>query len=190
MVKILHFKQGGFTVIELLVVVSIIVIFPAIVIANFPQIRLQFALSRVAHTFAQEVRRTQDLSIASMQYRDSFGNIQAISGYGVSIDISAMGNKKYIIYADSKPGNKQHDVTDYTVKSVDFSADEPGIIIKEINYVLGSSVSVNFTPPDPQVTITQLDSGQTAVNVVFALESDLQNTKMVSVNTAGLVEIK
>ena len=183
-------KNRGFTIIEMLVVISIVVIFPTIVIANFPQIRLQFALSQATHRFAQDVRKTQDMVLSSKRYYDAFGIEQAVSGYGVYVDMDDLGNKKYIIYADVQPGNNEYDALDYVVESADFTLDQRGVIIKEINKVFGNNVSINFDPPNPDTTITQLNPGETEVEVVFALESDEQSTRSVVINQSGLVEVK
>lgn len=182
---------AGFTMIEMLVVVAIIAILPTIIISNFPKIKLQFALSRSAYAFAQDIRRAQDMSLSAMQYQDGEGNIQAISGYGVYLDMNNLGNKKYIIYADAYPGNHQYDnALDYIVETLDMSVSEPGVIIKEIKHVFSNTVSINFSPPNPSINITSFNEQEHSIDVVFTLEDDLSREKIVSINTAGLIEVK
>lgn len=183
-------KEKGFTMVELLVVILIIAIFPTIVISNFPKIKLQFTLSRVSYKFAQDIRRAQDMALSSAQYKDSFGMPKAIDGYGVYADITSLGNKKYIIYADAQPGNQQYDALDYLVETIDFSSTEPGVIIKEIGDVFNNKVSINLNSSNLDTKITQLKKNQNNVNVVFALKSDVTSTRNVSVNKSGLVEVK
>src|SRR3989344_6185679 len=126
-------KQGGFTLIEMLVVLAVILILPTIVIANFPKIKMQCALSRAAHKFSQDVRVAQDKALSAITYKDASGTPQLVSGYGIYIDMSALGgDKQYIIYADKQPGNQQYDVSDYTVATIDLVIDEPGVVIKEL----------------------------------------------------------
>ena len=183
-------KQQGFTLIEIIVAIAIIAIIPAIVIPNFPQARLQFALSRTAYSFAKDVRRAQAMALSAVPYTDSLGASQPISGYGIQINLasgSGLGNKKYIIYADKQPGNAEYDTADYTVGTYET---ESGIVIKEIQNVVGSSASINFAPPKPDTTIISLASGQTAITVVFAFENDPSRTKTVSINLSGLIEVK
>ena len=181
---------AGFTIVELVVVVAIIALFPLIVIPNFPQIKLQFALSRVSHKFAQDVRRAQSLTVSSTLYKDSLGNEQPINGYGIFVDVTGLGNKKYIIYADKDPGNQQYDLSDYIVETIDFGQDESGVVIQQINNVFGNKVSFNFAPPSPDTTIIQLNTSESSAEVVFALESDASKTRSVWINGAGLVEVK
>src|SRR3989344_643467 len=137
-------KQQGYTIIELIVVIAVVAIFMVIVISNFPKFKLQLSLSRVTYAFEQNVRRAQDMALSQVQYRDSGGNLQEVSGYGVYVDIGSLGNKKYIIYADRAPGNQQYDALDYLVDTIDFSSNEPGVIIKQINNVVSNKVIVNF----------------------------------------------
>ena len=39
------------------------------------------------------------MALSQVQYKDSGGSLQAISGYGMYVDIVSLDNKKYIIYA-------------------------------------------------------------------------------------------
>lgn len=183
-------KQRGFTIIELLVVVIIVIIFPAVVIANFPHIKLQFAISRTVHAFAQNVRKAQDMALSSMPYRDSFGFLQPVDGYGIYLDIDKLGDKKYILYADRQPGDHQYDPLDYIIFTVDLEDAEPGVVIKEIRNVFGRSASINFAPPNPDTTLTRLNPKENALQVVFALAGETNTVRTVLINTAGLVEVK
>jgi hypothetical protein len=128
--------------------------------------------------------------LSSRQYKDQFGVVQPVSGYGVYADLTLLGNKEYIIYADKSPGNQQYDPFDYTVETIDMGQNEKGVIIKEIDNVTAGSVSINFNPPNPDTVITQLLANESNVNVVFALESDPTQTKTVSINKAGLIEVR
>ncbi len=183
-------KKNGFTTVEMLVVLAIIVILPTVVIANFPQVKLQFALSRVAYAFAQDVRRAQDMSLSAIQYKDSFGIMQPISGYGVYLNMDSLGNKQYIIYADAYPGNQQYDDLDYVTEIVDLPSTEQGVVIKQIDNIFGNSASINFNPPDPTTTIASFNQNETSIDVIFALETDFSKTRTVSINSSGLIEVR
>ena len=180
--------EQGFTIIELLVVIAIIAVLAAVALSNFPQVKLQFSLSRVAYKFDQDVRRSQNLALSAVQYKDSFGNVQPVYGYGVLVDTTNLGNKKYLIYAD-KNGNQAYDNQDYVVETVDLSASEPGIIIKEIDQISGTSTSINTNEANLATNIANLSVGQTQVSVVFALESNPATTRTISINTVGSVTV-
>ena len=184
------FVSRGFTIIELLVVIAIITILPVIILSNFPQVKLQFALNRAAYTFAQDVRQAQDLALSSASYKDSFGINQRVAGYGVYIDISRLGDKKYLLYADGMPGNNQYDVSDAVTRIIDISTSEQGVILKEIRNIFGTKTSIDFASSSANVAISQLDKHSAAVEIIFALESDMAKTKSVLIHTSGLIEIK
>lgn len=180
----------GFALIELIVIIVVVSSIMAVAISNFSQIKPQFALSRVSYRFAQDIKRAQDMALSGVPYKDSKGKIKNVSGYGVYLDMDSLGNKRYSVYADKSPGNQKYDISDYLVETVDFSSDEPGIVIKEIHHIAGKKVSVNFNISNINTIITELNPGKSNVEFVFAIESDLEKTKMVLVNTSGLIEIK
>lgn len=183
----------GFTIIELLIVIAIIIVLPAIVVSNFPQIKNQFALSRSVYKLAQDIRIVQNMSLSSMSYKDSFNLLRPVAGYGIYIDVNALGNKKYILYADnsdSGSGNQQYDNLDYVVSVIDFRTSEQGVIIKEISHVYGNTASVNFGLQDGDVTISDINQGENSISIVLGLEGDITKTRSVLVNTSGLIEVK
>src|SRR3989344_3056731 len=173
----------AFTMIEVLVVVTVMLAVFLITITNFSQYKLQFSLSSVVYAFAQDVSRAQNMALAGVPYKDSLGVEQGIDGYGIFGDITGLGNKEYIMYADKSPGNQQYDATDYIISTIDFSSSEPGIIIKQIDNVSANKASVNFSILTNTTTITQLNVGQNKAVFVFAFASDPTTTKTVSINT-------
>ncbi len=183
-------KLPGFTIIELLVVIAVITILPVIVFSNFPQVKLQFALNRAAYTFLQEARKAQDLSLSGVAYKDSFGIEQPVAGYGIYLNTASATNKKYILYADRFPGNHQYDPSDYIIETVDIDATEPGVMIESLGNVFGGKTSIDFSSPNANVSINQLDKNANNVEVIFGLESDASKTKSVLVHISGLIEIQ
>ncbi len=183
-------KQKGFTIIEALVVIAVISSIILISVTNFTKAQKQLALSRVAVKFSQDVRKAQQLSFAESRYFDSQGVEHDIAGKGIYLDLSSLGNTKYIIYADDAPGNNAYDSNDYILETVDFSIDEPGIIIKNFNNITGQSASIDVKSSNNTTYITPLTGGQIAAEFVFAVASDPATTKTVSVNTSGLIEVK
>jgi|SRR3989338_3168069 len=183
----------GFTIIELLVVLAIILIIPMIVISNVPIIKLQFALSNATYEFAQDLRMAQNMALSPLEYKDSFGILQPIDGYGISIDFDDVGNVKYRVYADKKQGNQVYDPLDYIVKTIDLG-NRPGIVIKEIRTDefnrSSRQASINFSHANTYLSIYKNTKSQTMIEVVFAIDSDQTRTKIVSVNSAGLIEIR
>ena len=191
--------KNGFTLVELIVVIFLIALFSVILTANFPAMLQQFALTRAAYRFSEDVRMAQDMGLSGTVTTN-------VKGYGIFIDINKvdpvnLGSAKYIIYG-AEDSNKQYVYSsqinsvcgqqfpqdigkDCIVKTVDLSKIENGIIIISPN-----SASINFTPPNPDTTITSLSSNDNNINVVFAVASNPSQTKTVSINTSGLIEVK
>ena len=199
MIKNLKFKiensVKGITIVEILVVIFIIALFSSILLINFPKIIRKFALNRAVYKMSQDSRRAQDMALSGQ--RTEGGDVK---GYGVYINLNSLGNKKYIIYADMGDDQKydasgvicgrQSPNQDCVIETINLSQAESGVIISGItNPNNVQQIDINFKPPNPTVTITSLSSGSRA-QIIFALESDLLTYRTVSVNTAGLIEIK
>ena len=207
MIKNLKFKiknpVRGITLIEILLVVFIIALFSSILVADFPKIRRQFALTRTVYKMSQDLRRAQDMALSGQQIKDANGDKINVQGYGIyiNLDNTSLGKKKYIIYADMT-NDQQYDVSgaicgqqlpnrDCVIETIDLSQTEAGVIISRItNPTDVHWIDINFKPPNPTIKITNLSFGNRA-QIIFALESDpLKTERIVSVNTAGLIEIK
>ncbi len=186
--KIYNFSRG-ITLVEVIVVVFIIATFSSILLSDFPKTKEKFALSRAVYKLAQELRRAQDMALSGVQ---TLKDDEPAKGYGIYINLSTLGNKEYVLYGDFSGNNQAYDSGE-ELKTVDFSASEKGVIIKQINNTASSqSVSVNFRPPNPDIKISNLKGSNTRVEIVFGLENDSsgKNTKSVFVNKLGLIETK
>ncbi len=193
-------REKGITLIEIVVVIFIIALFSSILLVNFPKIRRQFALTRAVYKMSQDLRRAQDMGLSGQRIEGG-----DVKGYGVYINLTSLGNKKYIMYADMNDDQRytgqlqevcgqqqgqQQGAEDCIIETINLSQAESGVIINSIKVPTDvQQVDINFKPPNPTVTITSLSSGN-RVQIIFALESDLLTYRTVSVNTSGLIEIK
>jgi type II secretory pathway pseudopilin PulG len=201
-------NDSGITLIEILVVISIMILLSGILIADFPKIKRQFAITRSVYKMSQDIRRAQDMGFSGEQISDI-----DVKGYGVYVNLDRLGPKKYLIYADID-GDYRYTITtevgdilcndpdletetDCLIETIDFSQAEPGVSITNILNTKDDKqeVDINFMPPNPTITITELkvfDDGQIAnrVHITFSLDSDSSINRTVFVNTAGLIEIQ
>ncbi len=196
-------KAGGNTLIEIVLVITIIVIFSLILVPDFPKIKRKFALSRSVYKFAQNLKEVQDMGLSGVITEGV-----TAKGYGVFIDLdnSALANKKYILYADINGDYKytslisnqinhtcgsQNPGEDCVLEVIDFNATEKEVIIYQmLNVIGGQSVDINFSPPNPNVTITSIMPENTEVEIFFAVESDLEQKRKVVVNISGLIDVQ
>ncbi len=209
-------KDKGVTLVELVVVIFLIAIFSTILIADFPRIQRQFALSRVSYKLAQDLRRTQDLGLSGVKTLDKNKNQIAVKGYGIYIDTATQPIKKYIIYADIDVDNTKKDTQKYSgdsnfplcnaevdIKSdcvidvIDVSKENSNLYIKKVKNLTTSAtnVSINFTPPNPTINIDGLDTinnqppDNSRVGIVLGLTSD-GSERTVWINTSGLINVQ
>ncbi len=192
----LYNEERGITLVEVIVVVALIVIFSSILIADFPNIQKQFYLTRASYRLAQDLRRAQDLSLSGAFAKDDQGNDIAIAGYGIYLDPN-QNDREYTVYADScqpfdsqyTPPNELCADGDHIVSTVDLRDEGKEIFIKEFTNLDADSTSINFTPPNPRVTIQNICAGCKEVSIVLALDSQPSQTKSILVNTAGLITV-
>lgn len=193
LIKNLKFNNKGITLVEVIVVVFIVVLFSSILISDFPKVRRQFALSRATYKLTQDLRKVQDMSLSG-QFKTADGTIINATGYGIFIDITNGENKKYIIYADIDDGNggdqQYTSAQDTILETTDLSVNEKSVIIKSIGNTLSQQVNINFRPPNPSIDISNLLPNTNSVEISLGLETDSAITRRVSVNKAGLIEIK
>lgn len=206
-------KKNGFSIIELLAVVFIIGVLSSIVVFNYQQARSQLALNRAAHQLVQDIRFAQELAMSSKELKEAEGTCylpmhfasigdpvplvptsKIPKGYGIYININGGSGSdvSYIMYADTSGGSNPDDWNFYTsadcvVRTIWIQ--ETGVVIKSIN-TSNKKVSINFTPPNPNINIKWLADNQDAIEITLGLKNDSSKTKIVSVNRAGLIEIK
>lgn len=168
-------QKFGFTMIELMVTVSIFVVVSSIVLANYPKFSSNVTLDNLAHAIAISIREAQVFGLSVKE----FGSGSSVfPGYGVSFNNSY--NKSFILFADSN-GDKEYSrpaspngdacvgdclekfaISDsnsiYTLCG-DLKAD--GVVVNTIedlntpNSNCGlTSLDISFTRPDPDATLT------------------------------------
>jgi len=205
----------GITLIEIVVVISIMMLFSIILISDFPKMQKQFALSRATYKLAQDLRKTEDLSLSGVQTYDKNKTEIVVRGYGVYI--SNTPTSEYIIYADvpldptypNSPSDQKYsggtpyvycntiDQTsrprkeDCVIEKIDISnvsnGGHPSLEISKIDNIISTSTSINFSPPDPTIKINNLSPSKSEVGI--NLSNGLSNRR-VSVNTSGLIDVQ
>ena len=187
-------KKNGFSLIEILAVVAIIIVFSSVVTANFSEARGQLALKRAAHQMIQDIRRAQEMAMSSAEFKESENcspPLPVAKGYGIFINLESGpdpgDNKNYILYAD-KNGDENYSSADCIIKTI--SIEEKGIVIKEIQNTSGQNVTINFKPPNPNTSIKWLNEIKNEVEIVLALEANQLKTKTVVVNRAGMLQTR
>jgi len=212
-IKIKDFEKG-ISLVEIVVAIFIIALFSVIVVANFPKIKKQFALSRAVYRVAQDIRKAEDLGLSGIQ---TIEGVEA-KGYGFFID-QLVDNKKYLIYADTNdPADSKYtnyldfpDDYDYIIEEINLADMEQGVFIERMFVIFSNELglevekdiyylSINFSPPNPDITITTdaknpfFGEGVLSiikkVGIVLSLDTDLYSKKTIYINSSGLIEIE
>lgn len=182
--------QKGFTIIELIVVISIITILSAIVLVSYRTGERQLMLQRAASKLAQDIRRAQEMAMSARECTPPpvscpAGGGVPVGGYGLYIDKSQPD--RYFIYADSNtsPGAEQYS----SGEEIETIFLEKEVKIEDL-VPASANFSINFRPPDP--TIKMKDAAgidKENVTIIIALIVNPSQTKTIKVNKAGRIEI-
>jgi len=193
----------SFTLIEIVVVISIILILTVLAFPNFHEANSKFALDRSIYKLSQDLRNAEEISMSArttpLEFEGGIGpTFFPKGGYGLYFQEAS---SSYILFADCN-GNGQYDAADdppradkcseaeinkpYPEKMKDIAL-ESGIKIGMLNpkYSTDNSLSVTFFPPDPKITIFP-DASTAFITVFFGSKTE----KTVSINSIGLIEIQ
>jgi len=169
-------KGEGFTLVESMVILSIIAILS---IATFPAYKTakeNLALHRSANMLAQDIRLTIEKAMSAQEAGCSTVNYQ----YQYGISLKEADKETYILFADCNNNNNYDLGQDQFIEQ----RFEEGIEIKGLNT---PSLDVVFKPPDPTVNISAgLDSAQIIIGIVGEVGGI---TKTITINKAGLIDI-
>lgn len=176
-------KDKGYTMIELVLVMAMIIIMLGIFFVNYKSGTQNLALQRAANKLMGDIRRAQTLAGVDLGCGSH--------NYGINFDRTSSKNTQYNLFSDCN-GNKSFNTSD-TIEKVEI---EKGVKICSItiNSSSKSKTDLLFVPPDPFLLVdgTRRDNSAsfTSLNIVICLESDDTQTKTISVNRAGMIFIQ
>jgi len=101
-------SQSGFTLVELLVTVTLMAAVNGLILASVPEINKRIGLKRTAGEIAMVIRQAQAQALGIKEHNGGF------PGYGVHFDKTTGNNKSIILFADapesgSDYGNGEYD---------------------------------------------------------------------------------
>lgn len=169
--------ENGFTLIEIIVVLTIIIIITGVVIFNIGTERQNSALLRSAQKLSLDLRRVQSFALSSKVFKTS----GVPCGWG--IHFNGVGSTSYIIFADLtftancsdrdfiRAGNGSEDFETVNLES--------GITVSGLSSGLSDII---FTPPDPIVTFTP---AQTSASITLINKNSA--TRVITINKTGFI---
>ena len=186
----------GFTLLEITVVISIIILLGAAFIISFRGSEKRFALQRSAYKLAQDLRRAQKMAMAARDFEGAFQG-----GYGINFTVTPQNEEKaeYTLFVDCNNNNifdgsflKVCDdctggscINGVFSEKVETIFSEGGIKIDTLSP--SGPLNIIFLPPDPTIII----NGDPQINSAsISLTFDSQTKKTIAINKTGLIEIK
>lgn len=167
----------GFTVVEMLVVLSIIGIITGMVIFNVGSQQRNSALLRSAQNLSLNLRRIQNFALSSKTFKTS----GVPCGWG--IHFNGVGSKSYVIFADKAASVNCSD-RDFA-RAADGSEDFENINLDAqitVSSLSGGLSDIVFSPPEPSVVFIP---NQTTVSVILSNRDSA--TREVRINKTGFI---
>ena len=193
----------GFTLLEIVVVTSIMLILALVVFLDYRGTEKDFALTRSAHKLSQDLRQVQEMAMSTRKTPEEwpFEGVFPKGGYGMYFTTNPENSDSYILFADCDD-EKDYDslVTTHTCFEADIGLGqsinekikdfilEEGIKIKElqVDSVQVNELAITFVPPDPEITIA--GGGKTKAIITLCLEDNKDVIKKVTINKVGLID--
>ncbi len=178
-------KKSGFTLIELIVSITVIAMVTGIFLANYGSANRRTDLTMTAQKLVSDIRLAQSYALGLARYGNSGSTNVPLGGWGISFDLTSLGNDRYRIFADDN-ANQVYNSGEADER---FGAQiiylPTNINIESIS--TGNKLDITFLPPDP---ITTINSGTASTSVDIILKDQKTNSiKTVRINFLGLVEV-
>jgi prepilin-type N-terminal cleavage/methylation domain-containing protein len=90
----------GFTLIEMLVSLSIFVVVTGLLVARYSNYNSGILLTDLAYEVALSIRQAQNNALNVREYTDALGNRTFNAGYGIHFDADPSAQKTYVFFAD------------------------------------------------------------------------------------------
>lgn len=180
--------NGGFTLLEVTIVIFTLAILTSIVLANYRGGERGFSLLRSAHKLAQDLRTTQEMAMAGEMFYGDFPK----GGYGIYF---IANSNSYIRFADCNSNGTYDgeislvcpDCSGASCIDNVFSEKVEELFLEEkikvSNLSPSSPLNITFFPPDPTITINPPSNFATTTLTLNG------RYKYIKINTVGLIDV-
>lgn len=191
----------GFTVVEMVIIISILVLISAVLLANFPAFSRRADLQRTSQQLALAARKAQNMAFAARQAVRVGGGASIPSYFGVYIGavVGCPGEPRdynYIIFADFHPPgspNRQYDCgRDPVVERFKF---ERGVSLSDVIFTpSGESaesldpdvIHITFSVPEARTGLLDRNNREgTVAEIILAGEGAL--TRKITIRNTGQI---
>jgi prepilin-type N-terminal cleavage/methylation domain-containing protein len=157
--SVLNRNNKGFTIVELIVTTSILVIVTTLIFANYPKFRENISLKKTAQEIALAIRRAQTYGLSVREFQPGSGKFP---GYGVHFNIAS--SDSFILFADLD-GDSVYDGVSENVESLKIQTGEKlsslcaNVKTSPPGTCGFNTIDIIFFRPKPLVTIKADGSG-------------------------------
>ncbi len=189
-------RSRGYTAIEMIVVISIMVAITSLVLVGFGTLNNTVALNRASRELAVGLRRAQNMSLAVSRNPSFAGEVPP--AYGVHLVLDGTG---YTLFADrGSPRNKKYDSSD-PFEMISYTVFERNIRINRFLDVdgdqitpAGNTLHVIFSAPEADPVITDGDGNTDATGLYDKVDIILQSLsgeeKTITIRVSGQISIR
>lgn len=190
----LRINKKGFTLIELMVTIGIIVFMSAFILANFRRAGDKTELRAVAQKLMSDIKLVQNNALGLKKFNGGLPE-----GWGIFFDSNDGNNNKYTLFADT------HNFQEYDLDEKYLEIQMPSNIIISDNFSGLDSAGNPFSnfrylgiimePPDPVVHVnaghnTHLSHSVDSRETTITLQNRRGDTIDIKINKFGLVDIE
>lgn len=187
--------QRAFTLVELLLTISIFMIITIVVLINSGKFNNSVIMANIAYEVALTIREAQNYSLNVKLVPDLDENIDFKSGFGVNVDLTA-DNLTYNLFSDRDPagGDRMYDATgDFTIKSYKIKR---GYYVKSIAVTDGAGqvakdkINISFKRPDARAYIYDGSGNEfSKAEICIGHPSSANDLSCINVNSSGLIDV-
>lgn len=182
-------SERGFTIIELLITISIVVVISSVILINYPKFSNTIKLNNLAYDIALSIREAQTYGINVRGFESNFD-----VGYGIHFK----SDNSWILFAD-KNRNSKYDVGDGIVETFNLQG---GFTLSEVyarttdNFfdVLEIDIThldITFDRPNPDANFTTSNTLKTYQDAqITVMAPDGVSTRSILINTTGFISIQ
>jgi prepilin-type N-terminal cleavage/methylation domain-containing protein len=185
-------NQYGFTIVELIVTTSILVIVTTLIFANYPKFRENVSLKKTAQETALAVRQAQTYGLGVREFQQGTG---IFPGYGVHFDIASPDS--FILFADLNGNNAydevlpKEDVESFKIQTGEKISD---LCVKVKMFPPGTcsfdAMDIIFFRPKPTVIIKADNSDYSDFDAEIKIVSPGGQIKTIVILSSGQISVE
>lgn len=182
----LNREKSGFSIVELIVTISILIIINAVVFASYPKFQQSISLRRTGQEIASIIYQAQTYALSVKEFQGQF------PGYGAHFDKATFDS--FVLFADL---NKNY-LYDFDIEKVEEFKIQTGDRIVEIcgtndtgeDCGLGKSNIIFERPKTVAILNDDIDPSKPFSNIKITIRSSRGQEKTINVWLSGQISVK